>query len=350
MADAILALNRATWHWVRTHGSEGGAAHRFRMGWNALWGDLNWWLSRQIVAHSAVRSVEDPVLIVGPWRSGTTVMHELLSAATGLATPRSWQCMNAASFVLTGPPRTRSSVSRPMDRLVVHSESPQEDEFALLALGAPTAYRAFLAPRQLSALLPTLDQDHWLADEHWCRTWVAFLQATLASAPMSRQPLLLKSPNHTYRMLAILRRFPRARFIWMARDPVEVFHSNRKMWNAMARHYASIEPDSQMLDGFLTKALLAAAQAADQCRQALPREQFTLVRLDDLRASPASTVSAVSQQLRLSLQPECLEQVTASIASDVKETYSGALPPAALDAAARLRDAHARAFKSHGAS
>jgi hypothetical protein len=350
MASASLPLSLATWRWLSADCDPPlDIGLRLRMAWHARWSALNWTLSRQLLGQYCAQRIEDPVLILGPWRSGTTVMHELLSAATGLATTQTWQCMNAASFLITGRPRESASAARPMDGLAVRSDSPQEDEFALLTLGANSAYRAFLAPGRLGELASTLDQQHWLNDERWCRTWMDFLQAVLAVTPAAKQPLLLKSPNHTYRVQAILRRFPRSRALWMTRDPISVFHSNRKMWNAMFRLYALTEPDAGALDRFLTAALVSAGKAADWCCQNLPLEQFVVVPLHELQTSPEATVCATAERLGLTTSDnEDLRRTLTTMRMPALESYPDDMPTAALHAACDLRLVYERALTSHG--
>jgi hypothetical protein len=82
-------------------------------------------------------SLSSPVLVTGLWRTGTTLLHEMLAAAGGFATPGTWQCLRPASFRLAKPGR-EMDVPRPIDGLRVSTNSPQEDEFALLLLGAPS--------------------------------------------------------------------------------------------------------------------------------------------------------------------------------------------------------------------
>ena len=59
-----------------------------RLVWNASLGSANLRLSRLVAGQEAAPAIADPILVVGPWRSGTTVMHQLLAAASRAATPR----------------------------------------------------------------------------------------------------------------------------------------------------------------------------------------------------------------------------------------------------------------------
>ena len=317
---AGLALSRPLLQWLRQDPAwpRLPAALRARLAWQAGWGSLNARLSRALDRGAADQpALQDPVLIVGPWRSGTTVMHELLSAATGYGTPHTWQCMNACAFQLGAPRPATAALARPMDGLEIRHDSPQEDEFALLTLGVASAYRAFWMPQRIDRLHETLSPAYWLTEPNWLPVWEAFLRGVLRShgAP-ARQPLILKSPGHTYRLPAILRRFPAARVVWMARSAGDVLASNRKMWRAMFDAHSLTPSDDVALEAFLAAALSSAAQVLEWCGEHVPSAQWCLVRHEALLAAPQETVGTVCGHLfaGLAIDGAALERAVAATA------------------------------------
>lgn len=185
-----------------------------------------------------------------------------------------------------------------MDGLEIRHDSPQEDEFALLSLGVPSAYRAFLMPHRLLQLKQTLDQDFWLTHDEWFAPWEDFLRGVLDSAGAHDLPLILKSPNHSFRLRAILHRFPDARFVWMTRDAADVFESNRKMWTAMfAAHSIADGADPEALDQFLLHALDSCTKTLCWCMLNVPAKQWLLVDQQELHHAAQATVHAVWQHL-----------------------------------------------------
>lgn len=272
MAASTLSLTRSLLGWLRADATWPTLPLRQRawLQWQAHLGSLNARLATPPAVPGATATpLQAPVLVLGPWRSGTTVMHELLAAATGLTTPRTWQCMNATTFTtLPTGRRAQARTVRPMDGLAVGAQSPQEDEFALLTLGVDSAYRAFWMPHRLHQLHHTLDPAHWLADDRWLRPWEQFLAGVLQGTPQGRQPLLLKSPNHSFRLAAIQRRWPGTRVVWMLRDGAAVAHSNLKMWRAMFQVHGLTAPLPGALEDFIALALRSCAQVLDDARAA----------------------------------------------------------------------------------
>lgn len=302
-AGSTLQLTSELLDWLRSGSGWTALPWRLRasLAWRARWNSWNFQLSQAQLRD--LPPLQAPVFILGPWRSGTTVMHELLTAASGLPTPLTWQCMNASAFMLLGRPAGSTTVARPMDGLEIGPLSPQEDEFALLTLGIDSAYRAFLMPERLPELLPTLSQDYWLRTaDTWMPRWEAFLQGVLQSSGTPGARLVLKSPNHSFRIRAILQKFPDARLVWMSRDADAIFHSNRKMWKSMfAQHALGTARESSELDAFLSAALQASAETLHQLLDAqLPANQLVVCRQEDLLADPRATIERLLDRLALS--------------------------------------------------
>ena len=350
MGAGSLSLARPLLSWMRADPawSRLPLSLRARLHWHAHLGSLN-----ARLAASADRTVtpplaiQAPVLVLGPWRSGTTVMHELLAAATGLATPRTWQCMHATTFTtlpLAG--RANSSAARPMDGLSVDAQSPQEDEFALLTLGVDSAYRAFWMPHRLGELMHTLDAAHWLADDAWLDPWEQFLRGVLRTSPQATQPLLLKSPNHVFRLQAIQRRWPGARVVWMLREGAAVAHSNLKMWRSMFQLHGLSAPVPGALEAFVAQALRACGQALDGLTAEPGCGRWALVAQDRLRAHAHAVVSQVHSRLQLpgSVDRAALQSAIDRTGAGREDRYDATVPDSLRSAVGEFDAAQRRAL------
>jgi hypothetical protein len=294
----LLYGGRALSDWILA----GGRAERApfalaaRLRWQAAWFELNW---RSACARlQSLPLPRDPVFIVGPWRSGTTVLHELLAAATQWPTPQTWQCFNPSTcFLVKAAPRA-ASIARPMDAGIISSHSPQEDEFATLLLGEDSAYRGFIDPRRLHECGAQLcSPDAGVDAASSMPRWQHFIRGVAAGSEPRR--LLLKSPNHTFRLPALRRCFPRAQFIWMGRRSEEVLASNLKMWRAMIERYALWSCPQGVLEQFLLTALGACVAALGRALEEFSAAQLLWVDFEDFGRDPARVLRAVLDFLQV---------------------------------------------------
>jgi hypothetical protein len=282
---------RALRHWIRAGGppQRHVSGHALRLWWHAQWFESNW--AAQETRLAALLPPQDPLFILGLWRSGTTVLHELLAQCTGWSTPHTWQCFHPSTCFLTGAPARQASIERPMDSGQIATHGPQEDEFALLLLGEPSVYRGFIDPRRLPECAALLERQVSGSTDEDLPRWRTFLCGIAAQAVDRR--LLIKSPNHTFRLAQLARWYPRAQFVWIARHSGEVLASNRRMWQAMQQVHGLWGCPPEALETWLQQALRQCSRVLARALEELPRERLLWVDFEQLRSEPQRTLERV---------------------------------------------------------
>ena len=93
-----------------------------------------------------------PIFIIGHWRSGTTLLHELLVLDGRYTYPTTYQCLAPNHFLISEWLVTKFKfllpAKRPMDNMVTGWDRPQEDEFALCNMGLPSPYLTMAFPNE----------------------------------------------------------------------------------------------------------------------------------------------------------------------------------------------------------
>jgi len=247
---------------------------------------------------------QPPVFILGHWRSGTTLLHEYLGLDPQFATPTTYQCFAPWHFLVTESLITRFGSwllpnRRPMDNMKAGWELPQEDEFALMNLGAPTPYLRLMFPNETIPNTDTFDSEQF-TPEHmtaWRKEFEWFLKALTFK---TRKRLLLKSPPHTGRIGVLHKIYPQAKFIHIVRDPRKLFPSTMKLWNSLDEHQALQAPtDQTRLEQFVVNSMRSMYTAFERDRSAIPRENIIDIRYEDFIAKPTETLEAIYGQLQL---------------------------------------------------
>lgn len=244
-----------------------------------------------------------PLFIVGHWRSGTTLLHELLMLDPRFCCPTTYQCFAPGHFLLTEAIVTRLLAwmvprKRPMDNVAAGWDRPQEDEFALTNMGAPSPYRRMAFPATSPAEPVALDLTRLAPAEldRWKQTLRRFL-ARLAVRD-ARRPVL-KSPPHTARLGVLAEMFPEAKFIHVVRDPFVVFPSTIRLWRSLDEVQGLQVDRGEALEGYVFACFDEMYSAFERDRTAIPPERLHEVRYEDLVAEPVAVLQRAYAQLRL---------------------------------------------------
>ena len=253
---------------------------------------------------------QPPVFIIGHWRSGTTLMHELISLDQRFAFPSNFEAFVPQHFLLTRHvmyPLINLLMpgKRPMDAMTMNAASPQEDDFALLSYGAGTPYRRIAFPNNQGddhlLLDPNLASDADAVSDHEVlqQSLTHFYKSLTYRYPGKR--LVLKSPPHTSRVAQLAEWFPGAKFVHVSRHPHKLVSSTMRLWRLLdeIHGFQLANYDDQWLKNYVFQCQSLMYDSYFRHRDSLPENQLAEIRFEDLIQSPADTLKQVYQQLEL---------------------------------------------------
>jgi omega-hydroxy-beta-dihydromenaquinone-9 sulfotransferase len=248
--------------------------------------------------------VAPPIFVIGHWRTGTTLLHELLCLDPRHTSPTSLQCFAPNHFLLSeGVLKTYGTIlipeRRPMDNMDAGWDRPQEDEFALCLLGLPSPYADMAFPNRPATYPGSLDLSgltpRQLAD--WKRTFRRFVQALTFRDP---RRLVLKSPPHTARVPVLRAVFPEARFVHIVRDPYVVFASTVNLWKSMSRRHGLQTPrDERVIREKVFHEFRVIYDRLEEAKPAIPPGHFHEVRYEELVQDTPGEMRKVYEALGL---------------------------------------------------
>ncbi len=250
-----------------------------------------------------VELADDPLFILGHWRTGTTLLHELLAMDPRHRCPTTFECFAPHHFLLSERLLKRWSGfvlprNRPTDNMTMGWDRPQEDEFALCNLGVPSPYATIAFPNH-----PPQFQNYLELEEvspsmrgRWRRTFLHFLRKLTYKRPGR---LVLKSPPHTFRLPMLCEMFPRAKFVHLVRDPYVVFMSTIRLWKSLYASHGYQKPNHEGLQEFVFQTFLRMHRRLDATRGLVGPGRFCQLRYEDLIADPAGQMRALYERLDL---------------------------------------------------
>lgn len=246
---------------------------------------------------------EAPLFIIGHWRTGTTLLHELLILDERHTYPNTYQCLEPNHFLLSEEFITRwlhflMPSHRPMDNMAAGWSRPQEDEFALCMMGQPSPYLTIAFPNHPPAYPEFLDLKGISARalDRWKKAFYRLLQHLTYKDP---RRLILKSPPHSCRVPVLLELFPDARFVHIVRDPYVVFPSTVHMWKAMYRRHSLHRPTFAGLEEHVLETFPRIYQGVEEARQHVKPGRFHELRYEDLVRDPVGEMRRLYEQLGL---------------------------------------------------
>lgn len=265
------------------------------------------------------KSIPGPVIVLGYYRSGTTLLQYLLSCDPNLYAPHWGQAFAPQGwgltwwllrwFLLPFFPR-----SRPQDNVAFGPLVPAEDDFALNNWGpvSPLAGR-LVVPQQHRFYDRFHDLKSLTPEERrrWGRRQLDFLRKLAVFA--GRRRVLLKTPAHTARIPALLDLFQHtigAKFIYISRHPHKVFRSNLAMLRQLTDLCALQLPlEEEELEQYVLSEYVSTEEEYVRTRSLVPAGDLAEVRLQDLQADPLGTLRRLYEQLGLPFTPEFEQRV-----------------------------------------
>lgn len=245
-----------------------------------------------------------PIFVLGLWRTGTTHLHYLMACDKQLAYMNNHQAftLNFSLFSLDRLNRLLSVFvpgKRPQDNVQVKLDDPAEEEQAFSTMTKHSSIHSFYFPQNRSYFQKYHLFEGITSNEKaaWKKDYL-FLLKNIAYYRKSKS-LLLKNPHNTGRVKELLELFPKAKFIFIHRDPYTVFRSTKKLYNRMIssqilQHIGQAEIDHFILED---NARIMGKYLRD--RDLIPEGQLIEIGFEELEAKPLETMKTIYSKLNL---------------------------------------------------
>jgi hypothetical protein len=245
-----------------------------------------------------------PVFILGHWRSGTTLLHNLITLDPQFTFPNLYEVLFPGNFLLTE--RTVTSLTswlipktRPMDNVETGFHMPQEDEVALLLMSGLSPYLMLAHPTDPSKYerffeLTGLPPEQL---ERWKERFLYFVKKLTIR---HNKPIVFKSPTHTFRIPVLLEMFPNAKFVYIYRDPYAVYNSSMHLRRTLFAEngLSKIVMDDAMQNDTMSM-YSNCIETYERTRGMIPAGNLHEIRFEDLEVDPVGEMHRVYQGLNL---------------------------------------------------
>ena len=262
-------------------------------------------INNQEFRSTVMPKISSPVFIIGHWRSGTTLLHNLLSCDPQFGYCTTYQTV-FPHLMLYGESLFKRiakwcmPATRPTDNLELSVEQPQEEEFAIANMTPSSFYHFWIFPQNMA-----LYRNKYLLFDSATESEVSeFCNATykmmqIALHCQNRPRFLSKNPPHTARIALLLKMFPNAKFIYIVRNPYKVFHSTRNFFRTTLDSIALQSISDAELDYQILSTYKAMIERYEKQRNLIAPNRLFEIRFEDLQADMAGSIAKIYEHLDL---------------------------------------------------
>ena len=291
---------------------------------SACWSSLFALIDNARFAKSIVRidKIPAPIFIIGHWRTGTTLLHKLMSLDPNLIAPTLFHVAIPDGFLSSYKfykPIMKLMVSRhrPMDMVKMGIDEPQEDEYAIFRMTDFSPLERLIFPETPGYFL--MARDSFLPVEEKRTEWDnALLLFFRKLYYFSGKTIVSKNPFNSLRINELRKIFPEARFIHIYRHPFKVIPSTINMFdivqnqNCLNKNGAkpTISEVSKVFDNIMTK--------IRHDLNALPKEFYQEIKFEEFEADPLQSLKSLYQTMKLEFSDE-FKQKASIYLSEVKD-------------------------------
>ncbi|MFK7796571.1 MAG: sulfotransferase [Aureispira sp.] len=303
-----------------------------------------------------LRSVDltktSPVFILGHWRSGTTHVHYTLAKDKQFTYLNNFQsffftiCMLGQwTEKLLGRwvPSTR-----PMDNMEFTLSKPQEEEQVLSNITHTAGVGSFYFPRNRTYFYKyNLFKDISTKEYKRWRKYYNYVLECIHVMGNGRR-LLLKNPNNTARAQELLKLYPKAKFIYIHRNPYSVYLSTKHLHRAVLRGQRLQEISEAEEDDMIMENYRLIMQGYLDTRAAIPKGQLIEIAYNDIgTAKEIDVYKEIYQTLDLGNWETVGPKIAAYL--ETKKGYKkNAFVPIAPEIVARIQNEWSFVFEEFG--
>lgn len=272
--------------------------------------------NQQIKEHEFLKH---PIFILGYYRSGTSYLHQCLIQDDRFGYHTNYQMVLPEVMLITEKTLLpvfdffcrAFNIKDSVHRVPLSFRFPGEEDAAMTTyIDTKGAQWGYFFPNKMMeyfqkyVLFDNISQREFAA---WNKSFIYLLKKI--SVANKQKQLILKSPPNTARIKYLLSIFPKAKFIFIQRNPYHVYASNKKFWQVLQKVYAlkgtkSVDVNMIILDTY-TQLMNRYIEEKDL----IPSGQLVELAYDDFIQNPVDSLRNAYRELYLDDFNYCEEKI-----------------------------------------
>ena len=189
--------------------------------------------------------------------------------------------------------------TRPQDNIIMTAYEPAEEEQPLTNLTYASGMQSFFFPQNRSYhdkynLFQGISKEE---KKEWQNKYSYMLK--LISLENKRKPILLKNPHNTGRVKELLELFPKARFVFLHRNPYDVYLSTNHLYKKMIQTQFLQEFSDEEVTERIMYAYTSTLKKYLEERSLIPKGQLVEISFNELEEDGLATTEKIYNALGL---------------------------------------------------
>jgi omega-hydroxy-beta-dihydromenaquinone-9 sulfotransferase len=252
---------------------------------------------------------KDPVFILGHYRSGTTLLQKLMASNRMFGFLTNYDALFPNSNLLFGRKFQNVlqflinlfKIKNPFfhNSIVNLSEPTEEDDYLMNKASAYSAYWGLVFPKRWREWL---NGSRQFMNQHYYKGWKREYLKTIKYLTFKNKgkQLILKSPPNTERISLLLEMFPKAKFIYIYRNPFHMYYSVRNMWQrAILKLYSVQEISDEDLDEIIFGHLIYLVEQYEKDKKLIPHGNLVEISYEELKSDSFNTIQKIYSAINL---------------------------------------------------
>jgi hypothetical protein len=274
-------------------------------------------------------AIDDPVVIVGLPRTGTTLLQRALAVDSRFNSAAWWETRYPAPLpgeALDDPAQRIGLACAEVDQMVqyipqilaIHplDAMQPDEEFMLMEHSFMCAMDSYANVPGYTAWLAKQDQT---SVYEYLKKMLQFLQWQKRQRGVpAAQRWLLKTPQHLHSLALLFKVFPRAQVLLTHRDPTMTIPSMASMAHTLWKMYAEA-PDAKVVGTQWCSQMRRAVHDAMDARVSLPADRFLDIRFEDTVTDPFGVFEAVYRFADMSFPDEVRKAIKRWLAQNSRD-------------------------------
>lgn len=248
---------------------------------------------------------EDPLFILGHWRSGTTFVHNVFACDKHFGYTTTYQTV-FPHLVLWGQPFFKKNMAmlmpdkRPTDNMELRPDLPQEEEFALSNMMPYTYYNFWFFPQRWMEYCDRFLTFEKITEEERAVFKEVFMRLVKVSlANTGGTQYLSKNPPHTGRVRTLVEMFPNAKFIYLKRNPYTVFESTRSFFTNTIKPLKLQDISDEQIVANIVEAYKRLYDRYEADKVCIPEGNLVEIKFEDFEKNSFDLTKDIYQRLNL---------------------------------------------------